>query len=156
MLNTTNQRLNHFVKYLGLTHKEFAVELKTSQTAISAILSGSRSLSRGMVARIASKFPMLNLKWLHNGEGEMLNSNKDGGDSDFIGGNGDIIKKNTIIEEIVEDSTVESVSDDPNAATEITRLKSRLFDMEEEIASLKAKLKRKEKEIKELKAQLNK
>ncbi|MDE6415889.1 MAG: helix-turn-helix domain-containing protein [Duncaniella sp.] len=77
MKHTLNERLDIFRRHIGLSQTEFAESLGTSQPTISAILSGSRSLSKGMIARIRERFPDLNTEWMRTGEGKMLNSSSD-------------------------------------------------------------------------------
>lgn len=71
-MTTTNSRLSLFLKAKGLTGTELADRVGTSQPTISAILSGKRNLSRGMIARVAKLYDDLNIDWLLTGEGEML------------------------------------------------------------------------------------
>lgn len=65
-------RLNQFLEYEHVSQSKLAVDLNTSQPTISSILSGKRSLSRGMIARLCARFPHLNRSWLEFGEGDML------------------------------------------------------------------------------------
>lgn len=72
MENTPNSRLALYLKSMSITRTVFAEKLGTSQPTISAILSGSRPLSKGMLARIGEKYSNLNIDWLLTGEGDML------------------------------------------------------------------------------------
>lgn len=85
MNQSPNYRLDMFVKHIRITRTELAEKLGTSQPTISAILSGKRTLSRGMIARIGEQFSCLNLDWLQTGEGEMLQTDERG-NARFIGG----------------------------------------------------------------------
>lgn len=73
METTVNQRLGKFLKNQGINQGEFAEAVGTSRTSASAIISGRRQLSQGMLARILEKYPTLNKDWLTNGVGVMLN-----------------------------------------------------------------------------------
>ena len=71
-LDTENFRLDEFMRIKKVSRTALAEQLGSSQPTISAILSGKRSLSRGMIARIGDLYPDLNTKWLLTGEGDML------------------------------------------------------------------------------------
>ena len=74
MLPTPNSRLKEYLKHVKISGTHLAEKLGSSQPTISAILSGNRNLSEGMIARISDVFPELNREWLLYGEGEMLNA----------------------------------------------------------------------------------
>lgn len=76
MPDTPYGRLDVFVKRMNITRTELADRLGTSQPTVSAILSGKRNLSRGMIARISEQYPEINITWLLTGEGEMLKKYK--------------------------------------------------------------------------------
>lgn len=71
-INSPNVRLREFLKHKSVSGTGLAEQLGTSQPTISAILSGRRNLSEGMIARIVRVFPELNISWLLTGDGEML------------------------------------------------------------------------------------
>lgn len=71
MESTVGQRLGFFLKCNGINQSDFASALKTSRTSVSAIISGARPISSGMIARIMDAYPQLNKNWLLNGVGEM-------------------------------------------------------------------------------------
>ena len=71
-LDTENFRLDEFMRIKKVSRTALAEQLGSSQPTISAILSGKRSLSRGMIARIGDLYPDLNTEWLLTGEGEMI------------------------------------------------------------------------------------
>lgn len=71
-LDTENFRLDEFMRIKKVSRTALAEQLGSSQPTISAILSGKRSLSRGMIARIGDLYPDLNTKWLLTGEGDMI------------------------------------------------------------------------------------
>lgn len=73
--DSSNARLASFLKHKSISGTGLAEKLGTSQPTISALLSGKRKLSNGMVARIGNAFPDLNIDWLLTGEGGMLKFN---------------------------------------------------------------------------------
>ncbi len=155
MSNSTNQRLRFFKESLGISTTEFATELGTSQSAMSLILAGKRSLSRGMVARIKQHYPRLNESWLLTGEGDMAlcasqstNSQftDNGGNNQYTSGGSSnynnspmLAVQSTEIDEAFVDLTVNSTPKE--LMDEIHRLRSMLFSKDEEIKRLKARLK---------------
>lgn len=76
METTVGQRLGFFLKCSKISQEDFAKSLKTSRTSISAIISGARPLSTGMMARILDGYPQLNKEWLENGTGEMTSNDQ--------------------------------------------------------------------------------
>lgn len=162
MLNTTNQRLKFFVDSLHVSKTEFAVEIGTSQPAMSAILSGQRPLSRGMIARIKAHYPKLNVAWLQTGEGDMVVNTQNGSVNQYVGGDGNTYNNSPMFGEMVKetedvDLTIVELnenSDPKDLMREIHRLKALLFDREQEIQKLKRDLSGKNKEIKALKSKL--
>lgn len=153
MLNTTNQRLKFFVDSLHISTTEFATEIGTSQSAMSAILLGQRSLSRGMTARIKAHYPNLNVAWLQTGEGDMVLNTQNGSVNQYVGGNGRNYNNSPIFGEVEEDTNVTVIelnenSDPKDLMREIHRLKALLFDREQEIQKLKRDLVNKKKELK--------
>ncbi len=77
-LGSPNARLDKFIRSMNITRTELALILGSSQPSMSAILSGGRNLSRGMIARIKEQYPMLNVDWLLTGNGEMLKDGNNG------------------------------------------------------------------------------
>lgn len=71
-MKTIQERLSDFITSTQSTVTSFASEIGTSQPSLSAILNGTRPLSRGMIARINQAYPSLNADWLLTGEGDML------------------------------------------------------------------------------------
>ena len=142
MLNTVNQRLDFFRQSLHISKTEFATELKTSQSAMSQILSGKRPLSRGMIARIKQNHPRLNEQWLLTGEGDMIICNDKGGIYQFVGRDGTNYNDSLVLEEKVDEEVVELTekSSGKKLMAEIHRLKILLFDKEEEFKKVKNEL----------------
>lgn len=65
-------RLDIFIKSLGITQKEFAKNVITSDIFISQIINGHSNLTVKMAYRIAEAYPRLNKEWLLKGEEPML------------------------------------------------------------------------------------
>lgn len=162
MLSTTNQRLKFFVDSLHVSTTEFATEIGTSQSAMSAILLGQRPLSRGMTARIKAHYPKLNVAWLQTGEGDMVVNTQNGSVNQYVGGDGNTYNNSPIFGETVKetedvDLTIVELnenSDPKDLMREIHRLKALLFDREQEIQKLKRDLADKKKENRTLKSKL--
>lgn len=153
MLNTTNQRLKFFVDSLHVSTTEFAREIGTSQSAMSAILLGQRPLSRGMTARIKAHYPKLNVAWLQTGEGDMVVNTQNGSVNQYVGGNGSNYNNSPVLGGVEEDANITVIelnekSDPKDLMREIHRLKALLFDREQEIQKLKRDLSNKKKELK--------
>lgn len=68
---SVGQRLGIFLKCSKISQIDFAKSLGTSRTSISAIVSGSRPLTSGMIARILEMYPQVNRIWLLEGKGDM-------------------------------------------------------------------------------------
>lgn len=159
MLNTTNQRLKFFVDSLHISTTEFATEIGTSQSAMSAILLGQRPLSRGMTARIKAHYPKLNVTWLQTGEGDMVVNTQNGSVYQYVGRDGSNYNNSPVLGKVEEDADITVIelnenSDPRDLMREIHRLKALLFDREQEIQKLKRDLSGKKKEIKTLKSKL--
>lgn len=159
MLNTTNQRLKFFVDSLHVSTTEFATEIGTSQSAMSAILLGQRPLSRGMTARIKAHYPKLNVTWLQTGEGDMVVNTQNGSVNQYVGRDGNNYNNSPMFGEVAEETEETNISiielnensDSKDLMREIHRLKALLFDQEQEIKKLKRDLSDKKKELKGLK-----
>lgn len=68
-MDNANMRLNEIIRHLGLTQKQLADELGTSQSAISAIAKGTRPLTEGFACRVESMYGV-SATWLLTGEGD--------------------------------------------------------------------------------------
>lgn len=159
MLNTTNQRLKFFVDSLHVSTTEFATEIGTSQSAMSAILLGQRPLSRGMTARIKAHYPKLNVVWLQTGEGDMVVNTQNGGVNQFVGRDGKNYNNCVLPTGQIEETDVTVIelnenSDPKDLMREIHRLKALVFDRDEEFKKLKRDLADKKKENRTLKSKL--
>lgn len=65
-------RLQEFIQFKKLTNKDFEIKAGLANAAAKQIGENSRATT---FDRIAIAFPELNINWLKNGEGEMLNQN---------------------------------------------------------------------------------
>lgn len=65
-------RIEYIIKQEGLSNQRFAGILGVSPGSIAHILSGRNNPSIDMVARLASRFPAYNLRWLILGEEPIL------------------------------------------------------------------------------------
>lgn len=153
MPNTVNQRLDFFRKSLHINKTELATELKTSQPAISAILSGKRPLSRGMIARIKQLHPELNVIWLETGLGDMVITQRDGIVYQSTNQGGDNYNHSLVMPQQTDEIDVEIVELNENSSpkdlmSEIHRLKALLFDRDEEIKKVKNELAKAKKQLK--------
>ncbi len=153
MPNTINQRLDFFRKSLHINKTELATELKTSQPAMSAILSGKRPLSRGMMARIKQLHPELNLIWLETGMGDMVTTQQPGSVYQYTNQGGDNYNHSLVMPQQVDEFEVEMVELNENSSPkdlmkEIHRLKALLFDKEEELKKVKKELVETKKKLK--------
>lgn len=74
--NPDNQRdrLNLFLKKLGLNKSQFCREIRHEIVYGSQILSGPRKLNMKFLTHAAHRYPELNIHWVLTGEGEMLNT----------------------------------------------------------------------------------
>lgn len=70
-MDNKNNRLSEALIKLGITQKQMAHDLGTSQSAISAISKGARPMTEGFACRVESMYGV-NSYWLLTGEGEML------------------------------------------------------------------------------------
>lgn len=63
-------RLLYIVRTEGMSNLQFANEIGISPAAVTHILSGRNNPSLDIIAKIASRYPQYNLRWLILGEGE--------------------------------------------------------------------------------------
>ena len=69
-MNEVQERLQLFIKHIGITNMEFEQIAKLSNGFVS---STNAKMRKGSNLLIEAAFPQLNLNWLIKGEGEMLN-----------------------------------------------------------------------------------
>jgi plasmid maintenance system antidote protein VapI len=131
-----NQRLRIFVNFMRITTTEFSKEIGCGRPAASAILHGSRGISRVMLDRIKYHYPQLNLHWLETGEGNMLETDStskvssDNVNSNVVTAYGSTVSiNNNKPKEIVEE-----------LQAEIIRLNNTIADNNKEIAELKGRV----------------
>lgn len=66
-------RLREFFKHLNISNKEASSKLGYGRPAyVSQLLNHHSTVTASVAYRLASVYPMLNPKWLLDGEGEML------------------------------------------------------------------------------------
>ena len=70
------QRIIEIRKAIGLTQKEFAKDIKISQTHISALELNTRTIHERIIKMICFTYGV-NEKWLKTGEGEIFEQGRD-------------------------------------------------------------------------------
>lgn len=76
MINTSDfsERLNEIMTYYGLSASAFAELIRVQRSSISHVLSGRNKPSLDFILKLNTAFPDINLYWLLNSTGEMINS----------------------------------------------------------------------------------
>lgn len=76
MINTSDfsERLNEIMTYYGLSASAFAELIHVQRSSISHVLSGRNKPSLDFILKLNKAFPDINLYWLLNSTGEMINS----------------------------------------------------------------------------------
>ena len=76
MINTSDfsERLNEIMTYYGLSASAFAELIRVQRSSISHVLSGRNKPSLDFILKLNKAFPDINLYWLLNNTGEMINS----------------------------------------------------------------------------------
>ncbi|MBU2946352.1 helix-turn-helix domain-containing protein [Zobellia uliginosa] len=71
MVNTSDfiERLEHLLRYYGLSASSFADRINVQRSSISHLLSGRNKPSLDFVLKVVGVFPEVNLYWLLNGKG---------------------------------------------------------------------------------------
>ena len=69
-MDEVQERLQEFIKYLGITNMEFEQRAKLSNGFVT---STNKRMREGSKMLLRDAFPELNMEWLIKGEGEMLN-----------------------------------------------------------------------------------
>lgn len=64
-------RIEQFIKSLGISQKDFASQIGMSAATLSHVLSGRNKPSLELVTNILNKFTFINSDWLLFGKGEM-------------------------------------------------------------------------------------
>lgn len=67
------ERILTFIKSKNLTPSQFADEIGVQRSGISHLVSGRNKPSLEFIQRIVARWPELNLQWIINGTGSMLN-----------------------------------------------------------------------------------
>lgn len=65
-------RLEALLKALGIKQTQFSKIAGVSQTYVSQMISGKKSISYSVIQGITKSLPQVNIKWLMQGEGEMF------------------------------------------------------------------------------------
>lgn len=72
----TVDRLMQFIKYAGLSARQFDLSIGASNGYTLRMKKNSASIGSDVIENIIRTYPQLNLVWLITGEGEMLNPDK--------------------------------------------------------------------------------
>jgi transcriptional regulator with XRE-family HTH domain len=67
------ERILAFIKTRNLSPSQFADEIGVQRSSISHLISGRNKPSLEFVQRIVARYPEINLPWILNGSGSMLN-----------------------------------------------------------------------------------
>ena len=65
------ERIEKLIETLGLSARQFAVEIRVQPGTISNMMSGRNNPSLDVMKRIMERYPTLNPEWLIAGRGEM-------------------------------------------------------------------------------------
>ena len=65
-------RISALMKYMGMSQKDFANEIRISPGTLSSIFSGRNKPTLNTLNNIHERFPEVNMDWLMNGNGEMF------------------------------------------------------------------------------------
>jgi plasmid maintenance system antidote protein VapI len=76
MINTSDfsERLNDIMAYYSLSASAFAELIHVQRSSISHVLSGRNKPSLDFILKLNAAFPDINLYWLLNNTGDMINS----------------------------------------------------------------------------------
>jgi len=67
------ERILSFIKSKNLTPSQFADEIGVQRSSISHLISGRNKPSLEFIQRIVARYPEMNLQWIFNGTGSMMN-----------------------------------------------------------------------------------
>jgi len=73
-INTFSEQLNKIMDYYGLSASAFAELIQVQRSSISHILSGRNKPSLDFILKLNVAFPDINLYWLLNETGDMIDS----------------------------------------------------------------------------------
>jgi len=71
MNESITDRLSRFIKFMGLTHEEFAKSIGMKKSTFSNKIQGTRGIDITMLVNILTTYPILSADWLLTGEGNM-------------------------------------------------------------------------------------
>jgi len=77
------ERILSFIKSKNLTPSQFADEIGVQRSSISHLISGRNKPSLEFIQRIFARYPEMNLQWILNGTGSMLNDSSIQPEMDF-------------------------------------------------------------------------
>lgn len=67
-------RISALMKYMGMSQKNFAAEIRISEGTLSSIFNGRNKPTLNTLNNIHERFPEVNMGWLMDGKGEMFTS----------------------------------------------------------------------------------
>jgi len=67
-----NERLRQIIEYYGISTRNFSLKIGVNESTIRKVLAENTSIQSNNLAKIAVKFPEINLDWLITGRGSML------------------------------------------------------------------------------------
>lgn len=70
-------RLENLIKSLKISQKEFSERTGINYQYISHLLSGYRPVTLSTIYKIKEAFPLVNIDWIRDGDGEMFLSDND-------------------------------------------------------------------------------
>jgi transcriptional regulator with XRE-family HTH domain len=77
------ERILSFIKMKGLSPSQFADEIGVQRSGISHLISGRNKPSLEFIQRIVARYPDINLQWILNGTGTMMNNENDAQEMNF-------------------------------------------------------------------------
>lgn len=141
---SSSKQLRSLIERLNETQHSFAKKIGVSQSRISMIINRDSIIGGDLILKIMTAFPNVDPVWLLSGEGDMFKENyiagRDnnvvhGNNSGVIGNNGTIgnVGNNNINQTVKGDSNITSIGGNE----ELSKLKAKIQEMEQEIDSLK-------------------
>ncbi len=97
---SVNQRLKKYISSVKLNPTGFGRTVGISKSMMSQIMNETSKISTENIIKIRNQYPDLNINWLINGEGQMLNSEEG---KDEHENKNQIISEMKIIEDLFEE-----------------------------------------------------